>query len=330
MPKCSICGRKFATISALEAHHRAVHPNSKFSPPSFSARRNLLTMMIIILVAVGALVGYLIYYQSQQNPQGSDSYLFNSPISSALYQNLTDVSFSTLSSIGTDSATYPTPISSSSPLTLDGKPEILYIGAEFCPFCAAERWSLVIALAKFGNFSNLEYMRSAANDGNIATLTFLNVNYTSKYVAFVSVENEDRNRNPLQATTQTEQQLWDKYDANSYPFIDIGGEYIITSSQFPYSDLYGLNWTQIASQLNNPGSSVAKAIDGAANTLISVICKVDGGNPGSVCSQSFAKLSLESPQSSADEAFCLASANCSTHLTGEGGNEFISSRYDHL
>src|SRR5579884_2441475 len=300
MPKCSICGRKFESISALEAHHRAVHPNSKFSPPRFSAGRNLLTIMLIILVAVGALVGYLIYFQSQQNSQGSDSYPLN------------------------------TPISSSSPLTLDGKPEILYIGAEFCPFCAAERWSLVVALTKFGNFSNLEYMRSAADDGNIATLTFLNANYTSKYIAFVSVENEDRNRNPLQATTQTEQQLWDKYDANSYPFIDIGGRYIITSSQFPYSDLYGLNWTQIASQLNNPGSSVAKAIDGAANTLISVICKVDGGNPGSVCSQSFAKLSLESPQSSADEAFCLASANCSTHLTGEGGNEFVSSRYDHL
>src|SRR5580692_4399811 len=28
------------------------------------------------------------------------------------------------------------------PLTLDGKPEVLYMGAEYCPFCAAERWAL--------------------------------------------------------------------------------------------------------------------------------------------------------------------------------------------
>ena len=27
----------------------------------------------------------------------------------------------------------------SSPLTMNGKPEILYIGAEFCPYCAAKR-----------------------------------------------------------------------------------------------------------------------------------------------------------------------------------------------
>src|SRR5205823_15010475 len=36
-----------------------------------------------------------------------------------------------------------------------GKPEVLYIGAEYCPFCAAERWSLVYALARFGTFKGL-------------------------------------------------------------------------------------------------------------------------------------------------------------------------------
>jgi hypothetical protein len=32
---------------------------------------------------------------------------------------------------------------------------MLYIGAEYCPYCAAERWPLVMALSKFGTFSNL-------------------------------------------------------------------------------------------------------------------------------------------------------------------------------
>jgi hypothetical protein len=48
----------------------------------------------------------------------------------------------------------------------------------------------------------------------------------------------------------------------------------------PYS------WTQIASQLNNASSVFALNIDGAANRLISAVCKVEGGAPSSLCSQS--------------------------------------------
>ena len=33
-------------------------------------------------------------------------------------------------------------------LTSDGKPQMLYIGAEFCPYCAAMRWSMAVALSK--------------------------------------------------------------------------------------------------------------------------------------------------------------------------------------
>ena len=35
------------------------------------------------------------------------------------------------------------------PLTSDGKPELLYLGAEYCPFCAAQRWAMVNALSRF-------------------------------------------------------------------------------------------------------------------------------------------------------------------------------------
>ena len=40
-------------------------------------------------------------------------------------------------------------------LTSNGKPEILYIGAEFCPYCAAERWAIAVALSRFGTLSPL-------------------------------------------------------------------------------------------------------------------------------------------------------------------------------
>jgi thiol-disulfide isomerase/thioredoxin len=35
-------------------------------------------------------------------------------------------------------------------VTVGGKPLVLYIGAEYCPYCAATRWALVMALSKFG------------------------------------------------------------------------------------------------------------------------------------------------------------------------------------
>ncbi len=57
-------------------------------------------------------------------------------------------------------------------LSAGGKPTFLYIGASGCPFCAAMRWSLVIALSRFGNFSKLFYDRSATIDGNVPTVMF--------------------------------------------------------------------------------------------------------------------------------------------------------------
>src|SRR5260370_2112678 len=43
----------------------------------------------------------------------------------------------------------------SAPLLQGQKPILLFIGAQYCPFCAAERWSIVQALARFGAWSTL-------------------------------------------------------------------------------------------------------------------------------------------------------------------------------
>jgi hypothetical protein len=306
MPKCTVCGKKFDTISALQDHHRAVHPGQKFAIAKSSPIRTLTVVLVVVLIAVGGGVGYLIYTQSiSGSSTTTSSGILNTPISTALYDNLTGVSFQTLSAVGGGQGITP-PKAISPPgqaLSQNGKPEILYIGAEFCPYCAAERWSLVVALSKFGNFSDIEYMQSALNDlvpNGLATLSFRNATYVSQYIAFVSVENEDRNHVLLQSTTSTEQQLWNQYTSSqdTYPFVYIsnatGGFYVVSGAQYTPSDISNLNWTQIGSQLNNPNSNVAKAIDGAANTLITGICMSDRGQPSSVCGQSFAKLTLVS------------------------------------
>ena len=72
----------------------------------------------------------------------------------------TNVPASVLSTVG-EGNTYSQPIHSvtGSPLTAQGKPEVLYIGAAFCPYCAANQWAMIVALSKFGHVHRPEEQR---------------------------------------------------------------------------------------------------------------------------------------------------------------------------
>jgi len=59
--------------------------------------------------------------------------------------------------------------------------------------------------------------------------------------------------------------------SGSVPFLDIGNRYILAGVQYNPQVLAGLSQAQIASQLANPASPVAKAIDGSANVIIAAI-----------------------------------------------------------
>ena len=305
MPSCPKCGKKFSTLQALNDHFRSVHPNEKFVPPKqASSARILIVIIVIVLIAVGSGAGYLIYTQSNNTSTTTTAVCtscIGEAVSNALYQNLSGVSASTLNTIGSgQGVTAPTSISGASLLTNDGKPEVLYIGGDYCPYCAAERWALIVALSKFGTFANLSLMLSSPSDSagaNIATFTFTNSSYTSSYVSFVPIEAYDRSGNQIQTIPAADSALQSKYDSGlSIPFVDLGNLYYAVGAQylpqvlFTGDSLSGspYNWTQIGSQLDNPSSSIAKAIDGTANTLVSAICKMTSGNPSSVCGQSYA------------------------------------------
>jgi len=171
-------------------------------------------------------------------------------------------------------------------LTSTNLPEMLYIGAEWCPYCAAERWAMAVALERFGTFSPLHGVYSSSADvyPNTATLTFYGSTYTSKYLVFTPVENQDVNHNLLQAPTAAQQALWTKYEppGDGYPFVDIGNRFVTTVTYNPQV-LQGLTWSQIAADLHNPSSPVAQGADGSANLLTAAICKITGNTPASVC-----------------------------------------------
>src|SRR6185437_5206871 len=217
----------------------------------------------------------------------------------ALTNQVTSVPAATLEEVGAGTGT-PSRISGA-PLTSGGKPEMLYMGAEYCPYCAAERWSMIVALSRFGTFSGLSTIHSSTTDtpANIPTFTFHGSSNTSKYLTFTPVEMQTNVVDPttgqypvLEKPTAAQQALLTKYDAPPYvesadagaiPFIYFGGKYLSVGATYDPTVLNGKSWDQIASALSDPNSAIAKAIGGSANHITAAICKMTGNQPARAC-----------------------------------------------
>jgi hypothetical protein len=207
--------------------------------------------------------------------------------SASLVKDVTSVPAATLTKVGAGSiAAFPSPVSGEPPLTAGGKPEMLFIGAEFCPYCAAERWSMAVALSRFGTLNGFDTVSSSSTDvdPNTPSLDFYHYHYTSPYLTFTAVENETRDSKPLQSTTKAQDALWTKIEGSaSYPFVDFGNKLAITGPSFDPAILKGLTQAQIASQLKDPTGKVSQAINGAANVITASICQMTNNKPANVC-----------------------------------------------
>jgi hypothetical protein len=175
---------------------------------------------------------------------------------------------------------------SAPPLRIDGKPAIVFVSEESCPFCAAERWPLTVALSRFGTWSQLGLTTSAATDvyPDTATLSFRSARYHSTELTLRTTELTDNAGRPLQAPTTLDRQLIGRYDVPPYvnsadqsgavPFLDIGNRYILAGAQYNPQVLAGLSAAQIAAKLRDPASPVAQAVDGAAQVIVAAINQV--------------------------------------------------------
>ena len=112
---------------------------------------------------------------------------------------------------------------SNSTITASGKIVIIFIGAEACPFCAAESWSLVIALQQFGSLTGLTHIISNSSESipNIPGYGFSNASYQSKEISFWEVETTGTSLlNPLSLTlfSQPDPSLVQSTRKKSYVF----------------------------------------------------------------------------------------------------------------
>jgi hypothetical protein len=174
-----------------------------------------------------------------------------------------------------------------------GKPQALYVGAEYCPYCAAERWALVLALERFGDFERLGATRSG--EANIATFNFHDSRYTSPYLDFTAREiasNKivDGRYKPLDRLTPKEEAIFRRYDpAGSIPFMDFGNRFVRTGATYDPSPLQGLTSDEIASTLDSPSDPIAQRIVGSSNVMSAALCDMTGGQPDDVCSSDAVK-----------------------------------------
>jgi hypothetical protein len=186
-------------------------------------------------------------------------------------------------------------------LKVGGKPRVLYVGAEYCPFCAAQRWAVAVALDRFGTWSGLGQTNSSASDvyPGTPTLSFHGATLTNSHISFTGIETTTNQPlaggggyQQLDTLSPADAALVSKFNAAPYvpsssagsiPFIDIGGSYVSSGASYTPQLLANKTQAQVAAALLNPQDPIAQAVGGAANGLTAAICRTTGSQPAAVC-----------------------------------------------
>ena len=190
-----------------------------------------------------------------------------------------------------------------------GRPAVVFVGAEFSPYSAAESWAVVAALARFGTWSDLGQTASPANEvfARSPGFSFAGSGYKSAYLALQAVESYTSALSAtapagfasLEAPGPGVLSLLRRFDAQPggplLPFVDVGGRMVVMGSAVGFSPglLEGMSMSQVAGALGDPNSPLGRAVLGAANVLVAEVCAVDGGRPAAVCASAGARAAAD-------------------------------------
>jgi hypothetical protein len=253
------------------------------------ARRRQILTIVGSSVAVLAVVAVIVVVAAVGGGGSKDTTGAGRTSGIAALAGVTGVPAATLEQVGPGTTTALPQRVDEPAITRDGKPLVLYVGAEYCPYCAAQRWPFVQAMSRFGTWSNLDLTRSAADDvfPNTPTFTFHGATFTSEWLSFSGKElytSEVRGDGyvPLDKLTAEEERLFTSH-TQAFPFIDLGGHFIINGSSYKPEVLDGLTALGIAEAMSDPSHPVAKGVDGSANVITAALCHVTGGQPANVC-----------------------------------------------
>ena len=262
--------------------------------------------LVVVVVAV------LVIVNVTSSSTKATGYTPTTPAPAAVVKDVTTVPASVYNTVGVTMpasahAGLPITLSKQPALTLNGKtPAVLYFGAEYCPYCAAERWGIVTALARFGTWSGLELTASSSTDisPSTPTFSFRNATFTSPYLSFFPVENctnipDAANTScsgytTLQTPTAQEQAAITKYSSPTYipgatagsvsfPFMDVDNKVLFSGATYSPQLLAGLTQADIASHLTDATNSITQAVIGTANIVSASVCAGTHQQPAAVC-----------------------------------------------
>ncbi len=283
-------------------------------PPGRSPRnRTALFAWVAVVVILAGVVGLVAYALADTTPSGGVAR--PAPAPPGVVAALAAVPRATFDAVGGTAAdaqlTAPTVLHGQPALVADGKPEVLYVGSEFCPFCAAERWPLIVALSRFGHFTALDTMQSSANSlyPDLQTFTFDGSSYDSRYLTFTGVELYSDTADTLgvytrlDTLTPAQAALVARYGAGgnaggsgsdpaaATPFVDVANRMVATTSGFSPVLLLHLSQQAIAASLAQATATAGQTVDptgqaivASANQLTAGMCAATGQQPTSVCS----------------------------------------------
>lgn len=167
-----------------------------------------------------------------------------------------------------------------------GKSLVYFMGAGFCPFCAAERWAIVKALERFGKWEGVVEDKSAGHDEkylNVPTFNLARAKYQSDTVEFAGKETADRNFEPLQELDDKDYEILDMYNPDQMiPFLLVDGQYMQVGAGYSPELIQNMMHEKVRAELGNPNSAIGKAINAEIDNITALICKVTGGK-GSAC-----------------------------------------------
>jgi hypothetical protein len=265
-----------------------------------------LVIVVVVVIVIIKVTG--------SSSSANAAYTPLTPAPASIVTDVTTIPASVYDAVGTNipSRAQPNPpivLSGQPPLTLGGKtPAMFYYGAEYCPYCAAERWAMTAALSRFGTWSNLEVTASSHTDFAPATSTFSyrNATFTSQYLTFFPVEQYTNvpagstGFTKLMNPTKEEQAVLNKYSTPTFipgatagqvgfPFVDIGNVALISGATYNPLMLAGLSHNDIASHLTDSSNAVTQSIVGTANYITAAICSSTKQQPTAVCTSSGVK-----------------------------------------
>lgn len=274
------------------------------APPRRSAT-TLLTWGIVGLVLIVVIV--LVVVKLTGSSSTSSTVFQSGPVPASIEQQVTKIPASVYDTIGVSSPTVavtaPHQTSGQTLLKFDTKPGVFYMGGEYCPFCAAERWALVATLSRFGTLTGLQTMQSSSTDvdPSTPTFTFVQAHYSSPYLGLRTRELYSNQPNAagtgyvvLQPLSPQETALVKKYDNSKYaggsttstgsiPFVTFGNQFIVSGASYSPAVLQGLTRAQIAANLTTTNNAATRAIIATSNYMSASICHINGHAPASIC-----------------------------------------------